>query len=119
MCLFGRLYQGHRVLFEMANGPIPEGLQIDHIDQDKGNNALGNLRLATNAENMRNRGAYTNNTSGVKGVYRHKRDAKWVARISHHGLNIDIGRYATKGLAAVAYAKASIRLHGTFSTFTR
>jgi len=117
--LFGKRHLAHRILWEMAHGPIPEGLQIDHIDQNKCNGALINLRLATNQENSRNTSLLPSNTSGVKGVYWHKRDAKWQARIRNHGRKIDLGRFTTKGLAAVAYAKASIRLHGQFSTFTQ
>ena len=47
----------HRVIFEMHNGAIPEGLQIDHIDRNPSNNLIGNLRLATGSENRRNNGA--------------------------------------------------------------
>ena len=42
----------HRVVWEAFNGPIPEGLQINHIDENKGNNLLSNLSLVTPRENM-------------------------------------------------------------------
>jgi hypothetical protein len=46
-----RTWYAHRVVWEVANGPIPEGMQIDHLDCDAGNNALRNLDLVTPSEN--------------------------------------------------------------------
>lgn len=43
----------HRIIWEWANGPIPEGMQINHKDLNKQNNRIDNLELATNLENMR------------------------------------------------------------------
>lgn len=43
----------HRVIWRLYNGPIPPGLEIDHIDGDPGNNNISNLRLVTHAENIR------------------------------------------------------------------
>ncbi|TDN64266.1 HNH endonuclease [Scandinavium goeteborgense] len=42
----------HRLVWEAFNGAIPEGYEIDHVDENKGNNSLGNLRLMTRLENM-------------------------------------------------------------------
>ena len=47
--------RSHRIIWEMHHGPIPKGMQIDHIDGDCANNKLENLRLATNRENSCNR----------------------------------------------------------------
>lgn len=44
-------WYAHRLVWEAANGPIPEGMQIDHLDCDAGNNALSNLDLVTPQEN--------------------------------------------------------------------
>jgi hypothetical protein len=43
----------HRLIWELANGPIPEGMQINHKDFNKANNKLENLELVTNLENSR------------------------------------------------------------------
>lgn len=44
-------WYAHRLVWEAAHGPIPEGMQIDHLDSDAGNNALSNLDLVTPQEN--------------------------------------------------------------------
>ncbi|MCW1831970.1 HNH endonuclease [Pantoea ananatis] len=48
-------HQAHRVIWELINGLIPEGLTIDHINRDGTDNRIINLRLATSRENMLNR----------------------------------------------------------------
>lgn len=111
-------YRAHRIIWEMHNGPIPAGMQIDHIDMDRSNNRLENLRLANNAQNNSNRGLQSNNTSGFKGVYWDPERRKWVAVIKLTGKTKRIGRYSTKGLAAVARAKAALRYHGQFARLT-
>lgn len=47
-------YSIHRLVWETFNEPIPEGYYIDHIDGNKSNNALSNLRLVTQSDNMKN-----------------------------------------------------------------
>ncbi|QDL29628.1 HNH endonuclease signature motif containing protein [Stenotrophomonas maltophilia] len=44
-------WYAHRLVWEAAHGPIPEGMQIDHLDSNAGNNALPNLDLVTPQEN--------------------------------------------------------------------
>lgn len=46
-----RTWYAHRVVWEAAHGPIPGGMQIDHLDADAGNNALSNLDLVTPQQN--------------------------------------------------------------------
>jgi len=46
-----RTWYAHRVVWEAAHGPIPEGMQIDHLDANAGNNALSNLDLVTPRQN--------------------------------------------------------------------
>ena len=92
--VFRKRTMAHRILYEMANGPIPAGMQVDHIDQNPRNHSLSNLRLATNAENGRNRGAQANNRSGVKGIYFDKHRSKWMARIAVNGNQIELGRFS-------------------------
>lgn len=43
----------HRIVWELHNGPVPEGLEIDHIDGNKQNNDISNLRAVSHSENLR------------------------------------------------------------------
>lgn len=103
----------HRVIWEMLHGAISSHVNIDHINGVVNDNRRCNLRTATRGENCRNRKININNKLGVKGV--HVQDGKYAAQIRVGGVNHYLGQFPTKGLAAVAYAKASIRLHGAFS----
>jgi hypothetical protein len=47
-----RFLRLHNVVWETHNGAVPDGLEIDHIDGDKSNNSIKNLRLVTHAQNI-------------------------------------------------------------------
>jgi len=84
----------------MNFGPIPDGIHIDHIDGNPGNNKIENLRLATNAENQRNRqGANADSKSGIRGVSPQK--GGWQARVQVNGR--EIGRWFKSKIAAVIF----------------
>lgn len=51
----GKNYRIHRLVVEAFIGPIPEGFEVDHIDRDRSNNDVTNLRIVTHSENCRNR----------------------------------------------------------------
>ncbi len=63
----------HRIIWEMFNGPIPDGMEIDHINHIPGDDRIKNLRLVYRWENHRNQQLPVNNTSGCVGVYWDKR----------------------------------------------
>ena len=64
----GKSVQLHNYIWEQANGKIPEGYVIDHIDGDTFNNDLSNLRLATPSQNQWNKRVLKNNKLGIKGL---------------------------------------------------
>lgn len=64
----------HRLVWEAFNGPIPEGLQIDHINTIRDDNRLANLRVVTSKENNANPISVENHREGVK---RRSQDVKW------------------------------------------
>ena len=66
---------------------------VDHIDNDRLNNNISNLRWATNKENSRNKILSIKNTSGFKGVSFHKKANKWQAQITIDGIKIYIGSF--------------------------
>lgn len=103
---------GHRVAWLLTYGVWPDG-EIDHINGDRADNRLSNLRLATRAENMRNRGVNRNNKVGLKGVGRIGK--KWRARIMRNGKTFHIGVFESAEEANDAYARAAERLHEEFA----
>lgn len=66
--LFRKYYLNHRIIWVLFNGHIDTELQIDHIDGDKGNNKIENLRLVTKTINQRNCVVQCNSSTGVTGV---------------------------------------------------
>lgn len=72
-------YMVHRVVWEIHNGPIPAGMFIDHVNGDRSDNRIENLRVVSRPINGRNRRMHINNVSGVNGVSFSTRQAKWCA----------------------------------------
>lgn len=108
-----KTFLAHRIIWKMMTGE--DGMTIDHIDCDGHNNKWVNLREAETCENLRNRGAPRNNTSGVKGVSFCKATNTWRASITVDRKAINLGRYPTLNEAAEARRIAAERLHGDFA----
>lgn len=111
----GKMRKAHRVIWEMHYGPIPDGMLIDHINMNGADNRLENLRLATKSQNGMNRRGNKGSKTGLKGVFLDTRDGMYQSEITVNRQRIYLGRYRTKGEAAVAYAKAALRYHGEFA----
>jgi hypothetical protein len=108
------LYYAHRLIWIYHHGDIESGLEIDHVNGDKADNRIVNLRLASHAQNSRNVSKRSNNSSGHKGVYWHSQAQKFHASIHHNGCNISLGLFETAEDAAAAYARVASKLHGEF-----
>lgn len=102
-----KLYKAHRVIWEMVNGHIPDGMEIDHINGVRSDNRLVNLRLVTDSGNMRNKKRHSNNTSGYAGVSWHKKSGKYSARIWGCGVRKNLGLFNTAEEAHQAYLTAA------------
>jgi len=109
-----KYWLGHRLAWYLATGNHPK-YQIDHINGDRADNRLINLREASHGENNRNRGAHKDNVSGFKGVAYMKRDGRYKARINVNKVCINLGHYDTAEEAHEAYMKAARELHGQFA----
>lgn len=107
-------YLAHRLAWLYVHGEWPTE-QIDHINLDKKDNRIANLRLATNAQNHANKPLQSNNTSGVKGVVWDKARSKWIAQIKVGGKNIHCGRYVDFDEACAVRAEAMQQYHGEFA----
>lgn len=91
----GKLKKVHRLL-SLAFIDNPENKTvIDHINNDRTDNNLENLRWATMSENQNNRKISVNNLSGVKGVYFDKKTKKWRAEIMNNNNKYNLGYYNT------------------------
>jgi len=95
----------HRVLWALAYGEWP-AREVDHIDGNRLNNCLGNLRLATASENHRNQKKRADSTSGVTGVSWHKRSGRWRAYVTAGGRMRHLGYFDSLEEAATARAEA-------------
>lgn len=63
-------YPVHRIIFEMFNGVIENGFQVDHLDGIRSNNIISNLRSVSKVINSRNKKVESRNSSGFVGVYK-------------------------------------------------
>jgi len=108
-------YVNNSVYFHKYIMGEPKGVVVDHINGNTLDNRKCNLRICTQAENMRNQKKSTRNTSGYKGVSWSKKDKVWMARIAKNGKQIYIGSYKTPEAAYAAYCKAAKELHGEFA----
>jgi hypothetical protein len=109
--VLGRKYAAHRLAWLHVYGEWPTGA-LDHINRDKTDNRISNLRIATPAENQRNIGVRKSNTSGVVGVYWFARTGKWMAAVFLGGKNIHLGYFENKDDAIAARQKAAELVYG-------
>lgn len=109
----GVLYTGHRLAWLWVYGEFPDA-EIDHINRDRSDNKISNLRPATSAQNKVNRGKNPRNTSGITGVSFSSARGKFVAQISHGAKNRNLGRFETLADAIRAREAAADRFHGEF-----
>ena len=105
----GKMYLVHRLVWVMLFGGIKKNNVIDHINGDRADNRLVNLRSVPheiNSRNMRTRG---NSKSGYAGVNYYKSLGKWQARICVDGKSKHLGYFATVDDAVVVRRKAERR----------
>jgi hypothetical protein len=110
----GLQFYAHRLAWLISFGEWPD-VDIDHINENKSDNRISNLRKATRSENMFNRKANKNNTSGVKGVSFCRQTKRWVAQITVNRKNIKLGRFDTIEEAANIYSEKAKQFRGEFA----
>lgn len=103
----------HREIMSSKYGEIKS--QIDHINGDKLDNRLENLRFCTSSNNNMNKFKQSNNKSGFKGVHYNKIVGKYNAKIQIDHISIDLGYFCQPEDAALAYDFAARLVHKEFA----
>jgi len=115
----GKKYQASRLAWLWVHGSWPENY-IDHINGDRLDNRLVNLREATPAQNKHNSGPAKNSTSGVKGVFWNSKREKWQARICLGGeVRQHLGYFNNLEDAKTAYEIAELHHRAVFAAANR
>lgn len=122
--IFGRKWYAHRAAWAIYHGEIPDR-QVDHINGNKADNRIENLRLAYRHENQHNRSSVRTKlgkptSSRWCGVSFYRRKGKWKAGIRSFGAETGsvehhLGYFKCETAAAIAYNTAARRLHGSFA----
>ena len=90
----GKNYRAHRLAWLYVYGEWPDS-ELDHINRDKLDNRISNLRIVTRSENLQNTDIRKNNTSGTKGVWLNKIRQKWVASVTINNKYKHLGHFDT------------------------
>ena len=109
----GSRYANHRLIFLMHHGYLPEF--IDHIDGNRENNRIENLRKASRQQNNCNARIRMDNTSGVKGVNWHKKTGKWTVRVQINKTRKCFGLFDDLELAQLVAVEARAKYHEEFA----
>jgi hypothetical protein len=103
----------HRLAWLFFYGEDPGDKDIDHVNQNRSDNRITNLRLADRAENMWNRGACVTNKSGYKGVCWSNSNG-WFAQVKRRGEYHSASGFATAEAAYQWTCAVREALHGEF-----
>lgn len=99
------VYLAHRLVWLYEHGEFPNG-HLDHINHDRDDNRITNLRMATHRENMRNQSMSSNNTTGHSGVSFQKSRGKYCAYVCVDYKKIHLGLFENIEDAAKAAREA-------------
>lgn len=108
----GKYYLEHRVIYAILNNELPE--VIDHIDHNRTNNLIENLRHADYASNAWNSKLSKNNSSGIKGI-RKTHNQKYEARLAVRGKTIQIGTFDNIEDAKKSIEEARNSVHNQYA----
>jgi hypothetical protein len=111
MKILGNVYYAHRVAWLHYYGEWPQGF-VDHIDEDRTNNAIDNLRLATPPQNAARRDT-KRSIAPSRGVFPH--GVGFVARVHYGGKRHYLGYFKTAAEARAAYERKAKEIYGDFA----
>lgn len=104
----GKIYKEHRLVWFYVYGVWPLE-QIDHINHNRRDNRIENLREVNCVENGKNRPIQRNNKTGCQGVWKNPKDGKYEVYITHNGSRKNLGRFSDFNDAVQARKDAESR----------
>jgi hypothetical protein len=108
-----KMYRTHHLIYLMFHGVLPT--LIDHINNDRLDNRIENLRIATDSQNNCNKGIQANNTSGSKNVKWHERIKKYEVSVQINKQRKYIGVFEDLEFAELVAIEARNKYHGEFA----
>jgi hypothetical protein len=111
--VLGRCYYAHRLAWLFIYGNFPK--EVDHVNGNRLDNRITNLRVATRSQNSANQILRGMNSSGFKGVVWDKKRSLFSARIKVQGVMLNLGRFKTAQEAAITYDFAAAKHFGKFA----
>lgn len=109
----GRTRQAHVVSWELSNGDVPPGRQIDHSCHERACVNVNHLRLSTHSQNQWNRKEARSRT-GFRNVYETS-DGRYYVQVRHEGRKVSFGTYSSLERAAEVADRARADLFGGFA----
>lgn len=109
----GKVHKAHRLIFMLHHGYLPP--EVDHINGDRQDNRIENLRAADRSQNQCNRDVLANNTSGYAGVSWHKKSQSWLVRVMKNGKTVVNKYFKDLELAGLVATEARSLYHGAYA----
>lgn len=110
--IFGSKIRLHRLAMIFAGFDLKEKM-VDHVNLNKSDNRLSNLRIADNSKNKQNCGIRKDNSSGIKGVFRSRNG--WQGQIQIDGKRISVGHFKNLKDAVIPMSEARKKYHKEFA----
>lgn len=112
--ILGKRYPAHTIVYALHYNEMPE--IVDHIDGNRKNNRIENLRGCSKAQNNKNTGFRRHNTSGLKNVFWVKELNKWRVKVTVDNKQKYFGVYEDRELAELVAIEARNKHHGKFAS---
>ncbi|EDP9631357.1 hypothetical protein AFK16_000939 [Salmonella enterica subsp. enterica] len=105
----------HQYVWMLYNGEIPDGFVIDHIDRNRTNNKVENLRLVTRSQNCCNASHKKGSATGIKNVNWNKNRNTFQVSITCNGVHHYYGNFESLADAVEVAKKARLEIHGEYA----